>query len=195
MGKNKERLNSHNLDLAAILADIQNLPPAGGEDLQETVTTQTDVVNTLLTMVKRKVADHKGEGEYVWKKSMIGGNEYTIDIKQTNDVEPIVFQLSTGGTNLSSFDTTLLTGKYTTSGAGYTLTFTSGTTATFNTGKTVKDCTYTYDSASGRITLTIPNISTVDKSTWSSVNVTVEEVVFVTHVVSSAHFLSSFLST
>lgn len=68
MGKNKERLNEHNIDLSAILSSIQNLPPAGGEDLQSTAETQTTEVSNLVRMVARKVSDHKGEGEYVWKK-------------------------------------------------------------------------------------------------------------------------------
>jgi hypothetical protein len=39
-----------------------------GEDLIDTANTQTAAVEELLRMVNRKVADHKGEGQYVWKK-------------------------------------------------------------------------------------------------------------------------------
>ena len=87
MGKNKERLNSHNIDLSAILADIQKLPPAGGEDLQGTVEEQTEVVNALWRMVNRKVADHKGEGEYVWER-------YAYDVETSTKGEFITYVLA-----------------------------------------------------------------------------------------------------
>lgn len=71
MGKNKDRLNQKSIPWAdSILDQVMNLPAAGGEDLQGTVEAQTEAVNTLLKMASRKVADHRGEGEYVWKKSL-----------------------------------------------------------------------------------------------------------------------------
>lgn len=60
MGKTKERLKSHNSDLSAILDGINNLPPAGSEDLQATAEAQTEVVNELLSLVKRKIAEKSG---------------------------------------------------------------------------------------------------------------------------------------
>ena len=71
MGKYENRLNQNSIPMAdEILSLVNNLPAAGGgEDLQSTVAEQTTAVNTLLKMVSRKIADHKGEGEYVWKKS------------------------------------------------------------------------------------------------------------------------------
>ena len=67
----KQRLDINNTDLLAILSDINNLPPAGTEDISAELEAQTSAVNALMSMVNRKVTENNGEGEYVWKKSSI----------------------------------------------------------------------------------------------------------------------------
>lgn len=85
MGKNKEQLKEHNLDLFAILSGIQNLPPAGGEDLQGTVEEQTTAVNNLLKMVSRKVAEKNG----VDLMTLFGYTKMAVDtLTYTTDTYP-----------------------------------------------------------------------------------------------------------
>jgi len=64
----KNRLQENNLDLASILSDINNLPPAGTEDASAELDAQTLAANNLIKIVKRKVAESKGEGTVVWNK-------------------------------------------------------------------------------------------------------------------------------
>ena len=47
---------------------LQIVNGVNGEDLTGTAAEQILAVENLLKMVSRKVADHKGEGKYVWKK-------------------------------------------------------------------------------------------------------------------------------
>ena len=69
MGKNKDRLNQKSIPWAdSILDQVMNLPPAGGEDLTDTVAEQTTAVEELMKVVSRKIAMNNGEGQYVWKK-------------------------------------------------------------------------------------------------------------------------------
>ena len=85
MGKYEKRINENSRPMAdSILSLVNNLPPAGGEDLQGTVEEQNEAINELMKMVKRKVADHKGEGEYVWKKMTAKDGEF-IDYVVSSD--------------------------------------------------------------------------------------------------------------
>ena len=62
MGKYKDRLNENSIPMAdRILSLVNNLQPAGGgEDLQGTVTEQTEAINALMAMVSRKIAENNG---------------------------------------------------------------------------------------------------------------------------------------
>lgn len=82
----KSRLQTNNIDLSAILADINNLPPAGTEDISAELDAQTAAVNELLKVAKRKVAENNGEGEYVWEKYTSEGGDlvgYVVSIDIT----------------------------------------------------------------------------------------------------------------
>lgn len=82
----KQRLGVNNIDLSEILSDIDNLPPAGTEDIQSELNAQTEAVNTLMSMVNRKVAEQNGEGEYVWKKMTAQDGDF-IDYVVSSDAE------------------------------------------------------------------------------------------------------------
>lgn len=80
----KSRLQTNNIDLSAILADINNLPPAGTEDISAELNALSDAVDAHLKMVNRKVAENNGEGEYVWKKLTAEGGDF-IDFVVSSD--------------------------------------------------------------------------------------------------------------
>lgn len=87
MGKNKDRLNQKSIPWAdSILEQVINLPAAGGEDLQSTAEEQVLAVENLLKMVNRKVAENRGEGDYVWKKLTAEGGEF-VDFVVSSDTE------------------------------------------------------------------------------------------------------------
>lgn len=50
---------------------LQIINGVNGEDLTDTADVQQSAVKNLLRMVSRKIAENKGEGEYVWKKYKI----------------------------------------------------------------------------------------------------------------------------
>ena len=65
---------------------LQIINGVSGEDLTETAANQTSAVNALLTMVKRKVVQDKGEGEFVWKKLTAEGGDF-VDYVISSDSE------------------------------------------------------------------------------------------------------------
>lgn len=65
---------------------LQIINGVSGEDLTETAANQTAAVNALLTMVKRKVAENNGEGEFVWKKLTAEGGDF-VDYVISSDSE------------------------------------------------------------------------------------------------------------
>lgn len=75
MANIKPRLGVNNIDLSEILSDINNLPPAGTEDISAELDAQTTAVEELLKIAKKKVAEQNGEGQYVWKKSKVNIEE------------------------------------------------------------------------------------------------------------------------
>lgn len=100
MGKNKDRLLTKSIPWAdSILEQVINLPAAGGEDLQSTAEAQTLVVENLLKMVNRKVAENRGEGQYVWKKS-----EYAGFSVETTGKQPITLKVTSELGDLSKVD-------------------------------------------------------------------------------------------
>lgn len=56
--------------------ELQIINGVGGEDLTVTTAEQTVAVEDLIKMVGRKIADHKGEGPYVWKKYSVENKVY-----------------------------------------------------------------------------------------------------------------------
>lgn len=66
--------NGYNFPAKTLLKDgLQIINGVNGEDLTDTAEAQTTAVEELMKMVNRKVADHKGEGEFVWKKYVFNG--------------------------------------------------------------------------------------------------------------------------
>ena len=120
MGKYENRLNQNSIPMAdEILSLVNNLPAAGGgEDLQSTVAEQTAAVTTLLAMVNRKVAENRGEGEYVWKKLTA---PVTITMtQQNNGTTPTTFKMASADVDLSAVDISYfvgITGEYAVSGS------------------------------------------------------------------------------
>lgn len=164
MGKNKDRLNQKSIPWAdSILEQVINLPAAGGEDLQSTAEAQTLAVENLLKMVNRKVAENRGEGQYVWKKY---GDEVLSFNQLTTNTNPTIVQVTSKFTDLSTVDSSFfagLSGKYSINGYGsYSYEFTD-TTLTYN-GVTV---TYTYDPTTAQIKI---KASLTDRQ-WGSIEI------------------------
>ena len=71
-------------------SDLQIENGVAGEDLVDTANTQTAAVEELLRMVNRKVADHNGEGQYVWKKYKVEGEDIHIVCVTGNFIKSVV---------------------------------------------------------------------------------------------------------
>lgn len=88
-GDNPYTMGADGLTLAAntLLKDgLQIINGVSGEDLTDTAAEQTSAVNALLTMVKRKVAENNGEGQFVWKKLTAEGGDF-VDYVISSDSE------------------------------------------------------------------------------------------------------------
>ena len=141
MGKTKDRLNNHNVDLLAILSDIKDLPPAGGEDLQSTAEEQTATVASLMAMVKRKVSENRGEGEYVWKKYEF----YNITAEEIS-YSPVVFKVSAEVGDLSKVDETFFDGWTLTRSTGaYHILYGDGTARRVGSTGTASNVAWSYN--------------------------------------------------
>lgn len=69
MGKNKDRLNQKSIPWAdSILDQVNNLPPAGGEDLTNPITLLQAAVAENLRLAKSKYSESKNTGKYAWGK-------------------------------------------------------------------------------------------------------------------------------
>ena len=163
MGKNKDRLLTKSIPWAdSILEQVINLPAAGGEDLQSTAEAQVLAVENLLKMVNRKVAENRGEGQYVWKKYSLNG--MTIQLTHTVTGNPSTWHMSADGLNNGDYVNLVgVTGKYNSS---YAFNFISKTqVALGNSGTEIYPYTYDPDnqniviSASFGNTLTLTDIN------------------------------------
>ena len=84
MANFKPRLQAANIDLTSILEDINNLPPAGTEDISAELNEQTVAVEELKIMVSRKVAENNGAGAFVWSKLTAEGGDF-VDFVVSSD--------------------------------------------------------------------------------------------------------------
>lgn len=79
--------DGYNFPAKTLLKDgLQIVNGVNGEDLTDTAADQTTAAAELMKMVGRKLADHKGEGDYVWKKLTAEGGEF-LDYVVSNDTE------------------------------------------------------------------------------------------------------------
>lgn len=88
------RLSKNNIDLSQILSDINNLPPAGTEDISAELNTLSNAVDAHLKMMNRKVAENNGEGGYVWRKYKIVTGTINITQITAATAVPAILQLS-----------------------------------------------------------------------------------------------------
>lgn len=144
------RLSKNNIDLTSILEDINNLPPAGTEDISAELDAQTEAINSLLSMVNRKVAENNGAGEWVWKKCW----KYTVNLTQTTTgTNPTKFKVTGSGNNTDFTDVGFIVGKKFVSDLGHTLEFLDETHMrhTAQNGSTVNEYTFTWDAANSTV--------------------------------------------
>ena len=148
--KMKPRLQANNVDLTEILGSINNLPPAGTEDISAELDAQTEAINSLLAMVNRKVAENNGAGEWVWKKCW----KYTVNLTQTTTgTNPTKFKVAGSGNNTDFTDVGFIVGQKFVSNQGHTLEFLDETHMrhTAQNGTTVNEYTYTWDAANATV--------------------------------------------
>ncbi len=143
---------------------LQVINSVGGEDLTDTVAEQTVAVEELLRMVNRKVADHKGEGQYVWKKYEMPTNG-VVSFTQLTSGTPTVLQVTASGIDLSTVDESAFVGLTGTVNAT-TYNFVSETKV--NIGGSNWD--WSYDQTTSQITIQID----IASGTWQ--NATIEKI-------------------
>ena len=79
--------NGHTFPAKTLIKEeLQIINGVNGEDLTETEVRQDAAVDDLYRKVMRKVADHKGEGQYIWKKMTTENGDF-IDYVVSNDTE------------------------------------------------------------------------------------------------------------
>ena len=118
-----------------------------GEDLTDTAAALTSATDALMAMVGRKVADHKGEGEYVWKKQ----STHTVTLTQTTQsVKPTVFKVTGKGIDVSDINN--LIGLTFNDDLGHALTISSATSLV-HLSSTGTETTYTFNWDSSTQTL------------------------------------------
>ena len=125
-----------------------------GEDLTDTAANQTATVASLMAMVKRKVSENRGEGEYVWKK--YENINATLTFTHTATGTPSKFLVESNDIDLSTIDASFFvgfSGNATYGGSNYPFEFADGT-VTLNGNVTA----YTYDASTH--TLSLPSFKT-----------------------------------
>lgn len=154
---------------------LQIVNGVSGEDLTETASSQTAAVNALLTMVKRKVAENNGEGQFVWKK-MIAKPTIQIASVTKNSSGDYIMQLVCDTYDLSQVDSSFFVG-YTGTSDYATVEF-SATRITAQLG--YRD--YTWDASTQQITIPTPS-ALFSTTGWTTLTNDAKN--FVNYVISS----------
>lgn len=140
-----------------------------GEDLYPTASRQTTSVDILLREVKRKIADHKGEGGFVWKKYI---PSYTVSFTQITSAEsPTKLLASSNEIDLTTVDASFFEGLTGTI-APSTYEFLTDSKISIVSSSETKTYDYTYDASTKQIS--ILNLA-LRSSNWGSA--TADEVI------------------